>query len=65
MDWEGIKVVGLLDYFLLHKLRSLKVIGIHDLCGLKGQWSTQPRASEATPWVSPCRSSRALKGQKH
>ena len=52
MDWGGIKVVGLLDYFLLHKLRSLKVIGIHDLCGLKGQWSTQPRASEATPWVS-------------
>ncbi|WP_444384190.1 hypothetical protein, partial [Prevotellamassilia timonensis] len=21
-------------------------------CGLKAQWSTQPRASEATPWVS-------------
>ena len=40
MDWGGIKVVGLLNYFLLHKLRSLKVIGIHDLCGLKGQWST-------------------------
>ena len=52
MDWGGIKVVGLLNYFLLHKLRSLKVIGIHDLCGLKGQWNTQPRASEVTPWVS-------------
>lgn len=34
-------------------------------CGLKAQWSTQPRASIATPWVSPCWSSRALKGQKH
>ena len=34
-------------------------------CGLKAQWSTQPRASEATPWVPPCWSSRALKGQKH
>ena len=33
--------------------------------GLKAQWSTQPRASVATPWVSPCWSSRALKGQKH
>ena len=21
-------------------------------CGLKAQWSTQPRASEAAPWVS-------------
>ena len=30
--------------------------------GLKAQWSTQPRASVATP---PCWSSRALKGQKH
>ena len=22
-------------------------------CGLKAQWSTQPRASVATPWVPP------------
>ena len=33
--------------------------------GLKGQWNTQPRASEAAPWVYACWSSRALKGQKH
>ena len=33
--------------------------------GLKAQWSTQPRASEATPWVTDCHSIDALKGQKH
>ena len=34
-----------------------------DACGMKGKWSTPPRASEATPWVFPCRSSHALKGR--
>ena len=52
--WPCHLYVGALAYIVLNFLNpkvKYSTFGFRK-CGLKAQWSTQPRASEATPWVS-------------